>query len=377
MPLSNARSDATDGNTAQWDKVKEMRDRQAAAERGEPSGTPVIVTGIEPPAETPPVETPPAKVEPNRDPVTGQFTKAPDGTPAPGAEPPAEAPKTAAPASATPPAPTTREVEIDGVKVQLSPDLADVFEKAEKVNREQSAVADRDKLKAEIREELRAEMPVVPQKSEAELAGERALADAERAKNAPKKPESKLMIENPEEYEKQRDAYEEWRTSEAIRRANETRDAKDREQAVAVARANEKNARDVLRVQFYDANPALKESADLVDVVMNAHFDDMVASGKLKNAAALPPAEREKMKQALFASIAVTATKRLVKLMHGGKAVAPPPPPPPQLNSSQAKQAPGQREVQPPKEEAKPKYPKGSISAVLAERKAKLAGASA
>lgn len=373
MPLSNARSDATDGNTAQWEKVKEMRDQQAARERGETTGTPVQVIGIGDAAPEP-APTAAEPKEPLRDPATGQFVKATDGAPAPGQDsPPAEAPKKAAPA---PDSPTAREVEIDGVKVQLAPELADVFERAEKITKQTAAVNEKEQLKEEIRAELRAEM-APPAKSEAEIAAERALADAERAKNAPKKPEAKLLIENPEEYEKQRDAYEEWRTSEAVRKANETRDSKEREQQAAMARANEKNAREVIRAEFYAAYPTLKDSADLVDVVMTTHFDELVASGKLKNAIGLPAEERAKMKQALFAGIATTATKRLVKLMQGGKTVVPPPPPPPNLASSQPKTAAGQQEPKPPKEEARTKYPKGSISAVLAERRAKLAGTAA
>ena len=51
MPKSNADDRPTDGNAAQWEKVREMRDRQAAIAAGEPAGTPIQVIGVEKPAE--------------------------------------------------------------------------------------------------------------------------------------------------------------------------------------------------------------------------------------------------------------------------------------------------------------------------------------
>ena len=62
MPKSNAPDTPTDGNASQWEKVKEMRERQAAVAAGEPAGTPIQVIGIEPPVshtEEPPVPPPP------------------------------------------------------------------------------------------------------------------------------------------------------------------------------------------------------------------------------------------------------------------------------------------------------------------------------
>jgi hypothetical protein len=373
MPLSN--SEPTDGNTAQWDKVKAMRDRNAAAAAGEPSGTPITVVGLEKmqPAETPPAEMVEKPAQPRGE--DGKFVKALDETVAP----PAETLKETPPAAAAPPAevvkpaaPAVKEVLIDGVKVNLAPELADAFERAEKIKKDQSAEVERERLKDELRAELRKEL-APPAKSEAELAAERALAAAEEAKNAPKEPDTKLLIENPEEWQKQNRVHQDYLIAKAAREAKEETLREIRQRDAQAAANADKNARAIVREQFYNAYPVLKDSADIVDIMLTKSMDDLVASGRLQNANALPPAQREAMKHALFADVASQATRRLVKLMNGGKTVAPPAgeAPPTLVTSAPAKQA------KPPVEKAaepKPKYPKGSMSAVLAERKARLAG---
>lgn len=380
-------STASDGNTSQWDKVKQMRDAQAARDRGESTGTPVQVIGIEPPApETPPaaaVEPPAAEPkEPARDPATGKFVKADAAVPETPKEPAVEEPKKVAPAPETPALPPGMKlVKIDGVEVPVQAELAEAFERAEKINTEAAQVNEKEQLKAELREELRKEL-APPPKSDAEIAAERALAEAERLKNAPKKPEAALLITNPEEYEKQRDAYEEWRVEEKLRKAEEKRDADTRAAVRQQAQMTEAQARDTLRVQFYDAYPVLKDSSDLVDVILTAQFDALAASGKLspENLAKMDAAAREALKKSEFAAAAVTATKRLAKLAHGAKVNVAPPPPPPNTVSSQPKTTVGAKTPTPPAEAPKTgaaKYPKGSISAVLAERKAKLEGRAA
>src|SRR5438128_990327 len=110
MPKSNASNTPTDGNASQWEKVKEMRDRQAAVVAGEPAGTPIQVIGVEAPAEESPA--PPA-VEQPRNPDGTFAAKEPEAPPAVAA-PPKEPEK---PPLAPPAQPAVREITIDGVKV--------------------------------------------------------------------------------------------------------------------------------------------------------------------------------------------------------------------------------------------------------------------
>src|SRR5438128_989919 len=259
MPKSNASNTPTDGNASQWEKVKEMRDRQAAVVAGEPAGTPIQVIGVEAQAEESPA--PPAVEQPRN----------PDGT------------------------------------------------------------------------------------------------------FAAKEPEAKLLIENPDEWAKQNRAFEDYRLEKVRREAKEEALREVRARDATAAKDAEAHARAVVREQFYGNYPVLKDSADIVDIVLTKAMDDLVATGKLSRP--LQPAEQEAMKKALFADVATKATRRLVQLMSGGKKVAPPAEPPPAVVSSAPKKA-----AKPPAEEpaeVKPKYPKGSISAALAERRSKQAGASA
>lgn len=339
-------SPATDGNTKQWDKLKAMRGEHA------PEPTPQVVA-----AELAPT---PAATEPApRDPATGKFVaKEPEAAPV-AATPPATPP--AAPVAA----PTSVEVDIDGQKVQLSPELAEAFTKAEKVKTDTSATSDRERLKAELREELRAELH--PQKSQAEIAAEAALAAAEAERNKPKKPDAKLLISDPDEYERQRDTYEEWRVNAAkdeVKRSIQT-DTQRREQTQA--QAQEVAARQILSEQFYDTYPVLKDSADIVGPMLETQFNALIASGVLNKP--LSAREKEDLKKTEFADVASKATRRLVKLMNSGKAVVPPPAPPPALvQSASTPSAKPPVKVEP---KSTDKYPPGSMSAALAERRAK------
>jgi hypothetical protein len=339
----------TDGNTKQWDKLKAMRGEHNPPPEPEP-----VVAAAEPAAE-------PAK-EPARDPDTGKFVAkepAPETPPVVAKEPAKEPPPPTSPASV--------EVEIDGQKVQLSPELAEAFKKAEKTKVDTSAASDRERLKAELREELRAELQP-PRKSQAELDAEAALAAAEAERNKPKKPDSKLLISDPDEYERQRDTYEEWRVNNAkdeVKRSIQT-DAQKRDRDAA--QSQEAAARQILTEQFYDAYPVLKDSADLVGPLLEQQFDALLSSGTLNKP--LTARQKEDLKKTEFADVAGKATRRLVKLMNSGKTVVPPPPPPPNLAQSQS-----QPPAKPPTEKTekpKDKYPTGSMSAALAERRNKM-----
>src|SRR5438876_2472672 len=293
MPRSNATDTPTDGNASQWEKVKEMRERHAAVVAGGPAGTPIQVIGIEPPpAEEPPA--PPAAEQP-RNPDGTFAAKESEAAPAAAAPPKEEKP-------ATPPAqPAAHEIIIDGVKVNLAPELADAFERAEKIKTDTAAATDREVLKSELREELKRELAPAP-KSEAELAAEAALRAAEEAKNAPKEPSSQLLIENPDEWAKQNRAFDDYRLEKVRREAKEEALREVRARDATAAKDAEAHARAVVREQFYGNYPVLKDSADIVDIVLTKAMDDLVATGKLNRP--LQPAEQEAMKKALFADVA-------------------------------------------------------------------------
>jgi hypothetical protein len=267
--------------------------------------------------------------------------------------------------------PTTVEVDIDGEKVQVPPELAAAFKKAEEVQAGASKDQERAKLKEEIRAELKDEL--TPVKTEAEIAAERAIADAERKAKMPKMPDKALRIENPDEYDKQMEAYLDARDKLTRDSTKEEIHAEIGKRDAAEQKETEKRARIVVRNDFYTTYPVLKESSDIADVVLQEAIDGLVKSGKLKGLK--PGPEADKIRAELFASAASTATRRIVKLLAAGKKVIPPSPPPPSLaqSASTNEKPPKKEETEQPKT-ARDRYPKGSVSASLAEvRKRKLA----
>lgn len=269
----------------------------------------------------------------------------------------------------TPPAPTpptSEEIEIDGQKVSVDPTLAAAFKKAETIKKDVVKADERAALKAELAAELKAEL-APPPKSEAMIAAEKAMADAAAEAAKPKMPDSKLMIEDPNEYNRQMQVY----VDTVAKNARETAKAEfSAEQAKTQKVSQEQQlqqARQILRVQFYDQYPILKDSAALVDKILDDQFNGVFASGKLNNLKS--PEEGEALKKTEFADAAAKATKEIVKLMAAGKKVAPPPPPPPTLAAS----APAKSPAPPKTESDKPKerFPKGSVSASLAEVRAR------
>lgn len=261
------------------------------------------------------------------------------------------------------------EIEIDGQKVAVDPALADAFQKAEKIKKRSSAAEERARLKAEIAAELKAEIQATPPgKSAAELAAEKALEDAKKLK----RPDEKLLIEDPAKYNEELDNYlkAQIAASEAKTKAEihlETQAA-----TKVQAEAAEKHARAVLGEQFYDQYPIFKGTEKIVDKIMDEAFEEVRKSGRL--ARPLNAAEGEALKKEVFAEIATRSTKEVVSVMNVGKKVAPPAAPPPKLVAS----APSKPEAPVVKtEEPKEKYPRGSVSALLAARKASKEGASA
>lgn len=354
-------SDITDGNTAQWDKLKKARGEPTEPVPSE--GTPVIVKGIEPVA--PPRE---------RDPETGQFTKKEDVAP-----PVESTPVETKPVEPPPPAsiaPSGEEVEIDGVKVTLDPALAAAFKKADEIKTQTAKVSEREALKAELLAELKRDQPPASTKSQADLEAEAALKAAEDAERAlPPSPNDDLMLSDPATWRQMRDARDAaTKKIDAERVRIETKReimAAVEKQNVAAVQDADVRARGILREQFYAVYPTLKNSADLVDPYLDAQFSAVVSSGKLRPN--MTPAEGEALKASEFADVATKATRRLVKLK--GEAAKVAVSPPPALVSSQPAKAPAPKKV----EETKPrqKYPDGSMSRLLKQHQESKTGTSA
>src|SRR4030095_9116069 len=116
-------------------------------------------------------------------------------TPEPTPPPVAAEPPTPPVTPTTPTPSTSEEIEIDGQKISVDPRLAAAFKKAEEIKKDTKSVDERAALKRELADELRAELAPKP-KTEAELAAEKALADAQAKLNEPQMPDHKLMIED-------------------------------------------------------------------------------------------------------------------------------------------------------------------------------------
>jgi hypothetical protein len=347
---------ADDTVNAKWEQLQEMRKKNAPRDPE---------TGKFVKDETPPVDDTAA--------LAAAKAEADAAIAAQAAE--AEKAKAAEPAKVEPPAvtpPTSEEIEIDGQKISVDPSLAAAFKKAESIKTESIKVDERAALKAELAAELRAELAPKP-KTEAELAAEKALADAQAKLNEPKMPEAKLMIDDPEEYNRRMQAY----VDTVAKNARDSAKAEFSAEQAKTRQVNEvserERARAVLNVQFYDQYPILKDSKLIVDRILEDQFNAVFASGKI--AALKTVEEGEALKKSEFADAAAKATKEIVKLMAAGKRVAPPPPPPPTLAASAPAKSPA-----PPKQDTekttKERFPKGSVSASLAEVRARKMAAS-
>lgn len=350
-------AEATDGSTKQWDKVRAMR--AAEAER----------KGETPPAGDPPPPPEEKREDPPRN-ADGTFATAPPVVPPAEVTPPAE------PVAATPPVedskPRSVTVKIDGQDVDLDPALAAAFEQAEAIRAQSTAATERQALVADVVEAVK---PLLPKpKTEAELAADAALAEAARVAGLPKKPSAELLVSNPEEWQRQQDVYEEARITEAVSRSKAETLAAVQQQNTQAVQANEARLRTELQAEFYATYPQLKDSAALADPILDARFNTLLAdfnAGKMKRPTT--QAEVETLKKANYAEVAAQATRAVVKQMHAGRQVAPPPPP--TLASSAPAKSPAPKVEQP--EKTAPKYPPGSVSALIAERRAKRDGVAA
>lgn len=304
---------------AQWEKLKAMREAHAEV-ASEPAA--------------------PAR-------AANSVTASPVPPPPPAANPPrsAHAP------------PALAEIDLDGQKIAVDSSLAKAFQKAEQINTSAAKDTDRDRLKAELREELRTEL--------------RAAADgtptsaSPTAPPLPSKPNTSLLLSDPDEWERRQALHEEARVKAAIE-----------QQQFNARKAAEENARGVLREQFYDAYPVLRDSANIVDPILVEQFDAVLASGKVNKP--LSPREAEALKKSEFADAAAKATRRVVGIMNAGKkiarpatlaapttasATAAPAAAPTRLAAASSLPADSKRPT------SREKYPKGSVSAALAERR--------
>lgn len=355
--------------TEQWEKMKAMRERRDGGGEKPSEGSPIE-----------PIASSPAMPDKTRN-ADGTFAAAekPD---TPAVETPPETPPPAAaavavpvpPVAAAPTAPASVEVEIDGQKMLVDPSLAEALQKAEKIKVDATKLAERDELKRELREELKAELN--PPKTAAELAAARAIADAEAEAKLPKKPDATLMVTDPDEFLKQAEAREEAKVKLERERTIAEIEARNRAAQDTVRKSEEVQAREILREQFYREYPVLRGSEKLVNAVLTAKFDEVIASGRVNEA--VTPKQREDLKKTVFAEAAATATREVVGVMQHARRIAPPaeavaPPPTVVASAPVTRDKPPRQALEKPRE----KYPSGSMSAQLARHKAAKDAASA
>jgi hypothetical protein len=368
-----------DGNTRKWDELKAMRERRDGHEP-----TPVKV--IDPPAPaavaaTPAAAAPATPETPARDPETGKFVKAAEGVPAAPAVPVTpEQPAAAAPAAApvvTDPQADTVEVEIDGQKVRVAPEIAAAFTEAEKVIKDTAAETREFEARAKMREEITKE---VLAKLPAQTAADKALAEAEAEASLPPKPDKDLLLTDPSKYAEQLDAHNEARIELATKKAKSEVLAEVNKNAAVHRASQEEAARAVVRERFYQQYPQFKGSEEVVNSVLNEQMDDVqkrYEAGTWK--APTTDAERQAITKQEFAVVASKAARKIIGISQTAKRLAPPvaaATPPPTLVASAPAHAPAPKAPEAP---AKPedKFPKGSMSAALAARKASRDRASA
>lgn len=277
-------------------------------------------------------------------------------------------PADAAPAVAAPPG--TEEVEIDGKKVFVAPELAAALRASEQDTTPPPPVIDPKKIADDVIAQLDDRLP--KRKTQAELDADAALAAAANDKPVPM-PDANLAVTDPAKYNEQLQAHIDDKAARAAQKAIADRDAKDAEArkttAADEAKRQEAWAREQLGIQFYRQFKVLGDDTDIkeiVDGMLNKKLDEVIASGALQKK--LTPAEGEALKMKAFNEVAAAATKKIVKLRGTPTAAQAPTPPPTLATSTAANKGP----AKPPKAPAskpKEKYPTGSVSAMLAKHK--------
>jgi len=374
MPKS---SEPTDGNTSQWDKLKQMRgsrDAATVAKEVEVSGA----TAEEIAAETARLKAgePIGGNQPDPDPVVDESDDGDDDTDETVQVAAHERTKPGAKTETTIAPPGTEAIEMDGKTVYVDPSLAQAFRESQEYAATTAAEAAHQKIVDDVTARVTAGLP--PAKSAAEIAADAALADAEKHPPVPMPP-GDLAVTDPDAYSKQLQAHIDDKTQRAAKAAIAEKEARD----AATARATELTtvaqreafAREQLGIQFYAKYPVLTapETKALVDILLEKKWAEV--AGKLKTNPPKTPAEGEAMKHREFADVAAQATRQIVAIRGSGSAGAKvsPPPPPPNVATSRTP-APGKTPKAP---EAKPKskFPEGSMSSILKAHQAKKSGA--
>jgi hypothetical protein len=268
----------------------------------------------------------------------------------------------AAAADALKSTPTSVEIDIDGQKIAVAPEIAAAFKQAEAIKVNADRAAEREQLAADVAERVKRDL-TPPPKTEAELAAERALAEASRVKM----PDAKLMLDNPDEYNKQMAAFVEQQNTltreQTLAEVARTQAATTQQNKLSAELA----ARKVVRDRFYESFPSFKGSEAICDTVLEEKLQEILKSGRLSKGP-LPLEEANALMNEAFADVATRATRKIVGVMHAGKKIAPPSTPPPTLVSGQPAKSPAPPKVETPA--PREKFPKGSVSALLAARKA-------
>jgi len=377
--------DPTDGSTKQWDKLQKMR-RASGTALTNADGTPNPDS-----ANTPGNEqraTPEEIAEEQRrlqsgEPLGGDESTDDDGddddTDGDDAPPDETVPVQAherakpKPKPADDPAPAGTEwVEIDGNRVAVDASLAAAFRDAETAHAADTQHADRQQLVDDIVTRVTEKLPKAP--TPAETAAAQALPAAPEEPLKYPMPDGNLSVTDPDAFAKQLQAHIDEKAARAAQKAVADKEARDNQARQTnqqeEARRQEVWAREQLGIQFYRQFKVLDDPdvKTVVDVLLNKKFDEVIASGIL--AKPLPPKEAEAMKLKAFNDVAAAATRQIVKLR--GKANVQPStaPEPPKVLTGQSSRGPKAKSTPPP---AKPKekYPTGSVSAMLAEHKAK------
>jgi hypothetical protein len=389
-----AKDEATDGSTRQWDKLKAMRGKRDgdAAPAGGPAAAsrdtgvvtdPKVVEeakrlrdgGTAGGTEDETDETPPA--QPDADATTDDDADDDEQEPEKVVVQAHERAKPAPKQSEEKAPPGTEAVEIDGKKVFVPPELAAALRDSEETAKTAAKSSERDELVDAVVGKVRELLPKQPDPAAAAAA--KALEDAMR-EEAPKHPmpDAKLAISDPDEYNKQLQSHIAEKSERAATKAIAERDVREQQQRqtnqTEEAKRQEAWAREQLGIQFYRQFKVLDDPdvKDIVDVLLNKKFDEVIASGVLGKPGT--PAEREALKVRAFNDVAAAATKKIVKL-RGGTTPQQAPAPPPNLNTSATGRGPRAKPIPPPAK-SKEKYPAGTVSSMLKAHQDKKAGRS-
>jgi hypothetical protein len=218
----------------------------------------------------------------------------------------AKEPKAAVAAVETKPESTDVEIDVDGQKVKVSPNIAKAFEDQKKAGITPPGTAsDLDRIKNEI---IAAVQQTAQQQGQT-VTKEQAAEAAEDALDELELPSHELMIKDPEKYneELRKVLAKGLHTAKTQARAEFDADVQKRIQVHQVE-ANKQ----ALKAQFYEKYPEFKGDEEFVDPILGAKWEEVTRSGRVQKMT-VPDAFRE---------IAVEATQKMVKMLQRGKRFA-------------------------------------------------------